>query len=270
MVDSSPEQVALAVRLERVGRDGAKTIVDDSLFRGGGLATFHAPGSHFNRIRGLGLEAAASADDLAALLGFFRERGVEAPEVETSSVSDPSAERLLRAAGFVPEVELWVLARQVAQPPDGVPWSEQPLAPGVTITRVASDDEAGLVRNIRTGYLGFHPHSGGVTEVYLDASLRAARRETSDTFDGWLDGALVGAAAADSQQGVTYFYGASTLPAARRRGVQRALMLARLARAAERGSEVIAVVGERQSPTLRNARRLGFCDLHRRIAWKKG
>lgn len=270
MQNTTQQQRALALRLEHVNRDGARTLVPDQLSRPAGLALFHAPGSHFHRVRGFGLDGPVTAEDLAAFEDFYAVRDQGGHGYETAEVGDPSADAVLRAAGYVPNAVLSVLVREVAGPPNGIPWAEQPLPPGVTFARVARDDEAALARNIRVGYLGFHPDDSDVTPVYLDAALRASRRATADVLDGRVDGELVGASTMDTLDGVTYFYGASTLPPARRRGLQTALMVARLALAAERGSEVVAVVGDQASPTLRNARRLGFRFSHHRLTWTKG
>src|SRR5690606_19294098 len=66
-----PEGRALGLRLERANRDGARTLVSDMFERGDALALFHAPGSHFNRVRGFGLESPVSAADLAAIEAFY-------------------------------------------------------------------------------------------------------------------------------------------------------------------------------------------------------
>lgn len=265
-----PEGRALGLRLERANRDGARTLVSDMFERGDALALFHAPGSHFNRVRGFGLESPVSAADLAAIEAFYAAHLPGSHQFELTDWTHPSAAEVLRAAGYKPTVTLAVLVREVEHPLDGIPWSEHPLPPGIVVRQVDRTDEAALERNARVSYAGFHPERPEITPVYLDALLRAIRRPTADVYDGYVDGELVGASTADVYQGVTWFYGASTLPHAQRRGLQRAFMLARLAGARARGSDVVAVAGEETSPTIRNARRLGFRDSHQRLGWTKG
>ena len=68
-------------------------------------------------------------------------------------------------------------------------------------------------------------------------------------------------------QGVASFGGAGTLPEFRNRGVQRALLLARIALAAESGCDLAMVCTEPGSDSQRNAAHHGFRVAYTRIKW---
>ena len=73
-----------------------------------------------------------------------------------------------------------------------------------------------------------------------------------------VDGQPAGTAALSVTQGVAAFYGTSTLPEFRGRGVQAALLAARLHLAAEAGADLASVFVTPGSGSERNVRRAGF------------
>ena len=79
-----------------------------------------------------------------------------------------------------------------------------------------------------------------------------------------IGGAIVGGAALRLDDGVAQFSGAATLSAFRRRGVQTALLRARLAEAAQAGCDLGVVVTQPASKSQQNAQREGFSLLYAR------
>jgi GNAT superfamily N-acetyltransferase len=77
-------------------------------------------------------------------------------------------------------------------------------------------------------------------------------------------GELAGAASMSIHGGVVTLFGTATLPAHRRKGVQTALLRARLAAAASAGARLAVVLATSGHPTARNAERLGFTVAYRR------
>jgi len=63
--------------------------------------------------------------------------------------------------------------------------------------------------------------------------------------------------------------GAATVPELRRRGLQNALLQARLRYAWERGCELSMMVTEAGSNSQRNAERQGFRIAYTRIKWRR-
>jgi ribosomal protein S18 acetylase RimI-like enzyme len=76
--------------------------------------------------------------------------------------------------------------------------------------------------------------------------------------------AIVGGASLRLDDGVAQFSGAATLPQFRRRGVQTALLRARLADAALAGCNVAVVVTQPASKSQQNVQREGFALLYAR------
>ena len=83
------------------------------------------------------------------------------------------------------------------------------------------------------------------------------------------DGVLAGGAGLRTTEGVAQFAGAATAPAHRRRGVQSALLAARLADAAAAGCDVAVIVTQPGSRSQQNAQRRGFDLLYARAVLVK-
>lgn len=79
-----------------------------------------------------------------------------------------------------------------------------------------------------------------------------------------ITGTIVGGAVLRIDEGVAQFSGAATLPAFRRRGVQTALLRARLADAARAGCDIGIVVTQPASKSQQNVQREGFWLLYAR------
>jgi GNAT superfamily N-acetyltransferase len=84
-----------------------------------------------------------------------------------------------------------------------------------------------------------------------------------------LDGEPVAAGALNITNGVALLSGASTIPAARRRGAQLALLETRLAFAAARGIDLAMIVTQPGSASQRNAERRGFRPVYTRMKWQR-
>lgn len=88
--------------------------------------------------------------------------------------------------------------------------------------------------------------------------MAIAHARNAHCFLAHLDGEPIAAAAVHRSGDVALLAGASTIPSARRRGAQQALLQARLAFAAARGIDLAMVVTQPASPSQRNAERQGF------------
>jgi GNAT superfamily N-acetyltransferase len=69
-------------------------------------------------------------------------------------------------------------------------------------------------------------------------------------------------------EGVGLLGGACTVPEARRQGVQRALLGARLRFAADRGCDIAMMCAAPGSASQRNAERHGFRIAYTRVKWR--
>jgi GNAT superfamily N-acetyltransferase len=84
-----------------------------------------------------------------------------------------------------------------------------------------------------------------------------------------VDGKVAGGGTLAIRDGVAGLFGASTLPVFRRRGVQTALLRARLARAAEAGCDLAVCLAQPGSTSQRNIVRRGFTVLYTRVKLEK-
>ena len=96
-------------------------------------------------------------------------------------------------------------------------------------------------------------------EALRDAAGAGIRRYAADRA-----GALAGGAELRLVDGIAQFAGAATAPAHRRRGIQNALLAARLADAAAEGCDLAVIVTQPGSKSQQNAQRRGFHLLYTR------
>jgi GNAT superfamily N-acetyltransferase len=215
----------------------------------GGIAVFAGIDSPVTQAVGLGLHGAVSDAELYALGEFFHSRKAPAaielcPLVDTSLYEKFGARnyRLLEVSNVLMLDDL-----KAARIADNLP-------PGVTI-RVATPEESKLwTRTVTQGFAEHFP----VTQAMLDLMEGFYYRSTACCYLAFVDGDIAGGAAVSAQQGVCGLFGASTLPAFRRRGVQSALLATRLAWARERDCDLAVSITQPGSISHRNIERSGF------------
>jgi GNAT superfamily N-acetyltransferase len=190
------------------------------------------------------------------LIEFYESRGVE-PRLELCPHAHESLVRGVAARGFVVREFKNVLARdlQIAlpEPPEGV-----------DVIRVDPRDAEQVARFSTTRCDGF-----GDLDVELAARLDRRSLSRPGVL-GWLakiDGDIAAAAVCDidTERGMTGLFGAATLAPYRRRGCQRALMIARLQAAKNAGCRYATVHSAPHIGTARNALRLGFQILYTKV-----
>lgn len=228
----------------------------------GGLAVWTASDAPFNKVAGLGFAGAPAAAELAAVESAFAARGA-AVRVELATLGDPAVVDLLtgrgyRLAGFENVLGLPV-ARALAT--DGVA--------GVAVTECGPADLVDWMDAVAGGFAA--PDQQGVPsdEEFSREALEQAFGDLAHArgFRRYLarrDGEVAGGASARYVGGVAQLCGAATLPRHRRRGVQSALLAARLAAAAAEGCDVAVVTTQPGSKSQENVQRLGFALLYAR------
>ncbi|MGQ9489469.1 MAG: GNAT family N-acetyltransferase [Anaerolineae bacterium] len=85
----------------------------------------------------------------------------------------------------------------------------------------------------------------------------------------WLDGQPAGAATLALHNGVASLFGTSTRLGFRNRGVQTALLVARLTDAVAAGCDLALIHTEPGSPSQRNVERLGFRLAYTGLLWER-
>ena len=222
---------------------------------GGGVAAFTEPlfGRKLNHVTGLGLAGPVDADALAALEAAYAARGLGV-EIDLCPHAAPGLLPLLAARGYAVNAFSNTYARTLDEvAPAGT------ALPGLEVLQGA--DAAGLF--IEASIAGFSLQAHDRPRELLAALARIAHaRADTSLFVARLDGQLAGSAGlsvADTPRGrIAALYIASTLPPFRGRGVQAALLHARLAAARAAGCALAVVMARPGNTSARNTERAGF------------
>jgi GNAT superfamily N-acetyltransferase len=215
----------------------------------GGIAVFAGVDSPVTQAIGVGLQGEASDADLDALTEFFHSR--KAPSaIELCPLVDMSLYEKFAARNYrLLEVSNVLLLDDLK-----AACISDKLPPGAAV-RIAAPEESKLwAHTVAQGFAEHYP----VTQAMLDLMEGFYYRETACCYLAFVDGAIAGGAAVSAQHGVCGLFGASTLPAFRRRGVQSALLATRLAWAREKGCDLAVSITQPGSISHRNIERNGF------------
>lgn len=261
--------VQLAARIERAERDlvvsafaaGAPAGAF-ALSIGGGVAACTVPGSPLNKVIGVGFEA---LPDAAAWTAIEREYAVrEVPvQVEVSTLAAPECARQLTERGYRLVGVENVLGRELTSAPPTLP-------AGLQIDR-SPDHEIDMWADVvATGFAapdtqGVAPHEA-FDRAAIDRILREFGRAAGVIrYLARRDGQLLGGGSMRLEDGIAQLCGAATLPAARRQGVQTALLAWRLTDAAAHGGRLAVVTTQPGSKSMQNVQRQGFQLLYSRL-----
>jgi GNAT superfamily N-acetyltransferase len=218
----------------------------------GGCAIFAGVGSPITQAIGLGMDVEVSEADITRMEKFFESRGARV-EVECCPFAHPTLREQFDRRGY--RVLEWtnVLCRHIE------PQTTSPqLPPGVEI-RQANADQADLWASLLCQGFAADLGEAALTLMGVGSALFKA---ASAGFLAYVDGHPAGGATVfvheDEGGAVAGMMGASTLPAYRRRGVQIALLNARLDFARARGCDLAYTITAPGSGSQRNAERTGF------------
>lgn len=221
---------------------------------------FDGPDSPVTQTFGLGMFEEAAADALDAMERFFAERG-SATQHEVCPYAGAPTLQLLVSRGYRP-IEI----SNVLYQPITVGADTSARAQGLNV-RVIKPEEAGLWTEINArGWSHDHPE---FKPFMREVGALLSAREGSVCFLGEVDGVPAAAAALSLHEGVALLAGAATVPEHRRRGLQLALLDARLRYAREHGCDLAMMVTEPGSNSQRNAQRQGFLIAYTRMKWQK-
>jgi GNAT superfamily N-acetyltransferase len=262
----------LAARIERAERAmlaagvaaAARRRPEEPIFAtavAGGLAVWGGAGSPFCKVAGWGFGGVPGDAELAGVERAFALRGA-AVRVELANLADPEIGAMLVRRGYVLTGFENVLGRPLpapaAPPTDGIaiapsPEAELSLWIDVVTTGFEHADEQGVASDEE------FPREA-LERVFGDlAAAEGFRRYLARR-----DGEPAGGASLRIGDGVAHLVGAATLPAHRRRGVQSALLAARLADAAAAGCDLAVVQTQPGSKSQQNVQRAGFDLLYTR------
>jgi GNAT superfamily N-acetyltransferase len=224
----------------------------------GAWAMFDGVDSPWTQTFGLGLFQMPTAAELTEIEDFFKERGARVFH-EVSPLADKALLALLGERGYRPFEMSNVMF---------LPLSEQ-LSPraygGSSVSvRVVGEEERDIWA--RTSAEGWSEYKE-LAYLMLDMGRVVAAAKGNMLFLAELDGQGIGAAGLSMRDGVALFAGASTIPAWRRRGAQRALLEARFQYARTAGCDLAMMGAEPGSSSQRNAERQGFRIAYTRTKW---
>jgi GNAT superfamily N-acetyltransferase len=227
----------------------------------GGVASYAEQGSPFNKVAGLGF---GGVPDTAALDEIEQAFTVcSAPvQVELAHLADPAIGSLLTGRGY--RLASFENVLGLALP--GTP--ERITPPGVQV-RPSGDDEFESWLDVVADGLA-HPDTQGIPsheEFPREVIARAERDFAAAGVTRYIalrDGIIAGGASFRAADGLAQLTGAATAPAHRRRGIQTALLSARLADAATAGCDIAVVTTQPGSKSQQNMQRHGFDLLYTR------
>ncbi|HEY6369746.1 MAG TPA: GNAT family N-acetyltransferase [Candidatus Sulfotelmatobacter sp.] len=221
----------------------------------GGHMIFAGLGSPIGRATGAGLDRPFTAADLGRVEEFYRAH--KAPsQVDLCPMHEPAVFELFKERGYVIAELNNVLFRKL-DAAEKFP----PPRPGCEIrpSRLQEAEAAGGIVES-----AFFPD--GAPEAYRGLIAPFYQMERALAFVASVEGKLVacGTGLVIPQHRVFALCGAGTLTEYRGRGLQTALLRARMAAAVEAGCEYTVVVTNGGTTSQRNAERLGF-----RVAYSK-
>jgi GNAT superfamily N-acetyltransferase len=265
--------IALAARIDRaearmcaevahfVGAsqpDAAPAVVPIS----GGLAVYVTPSSPVNKVIGLALDTALDVETLERIETHWQGKG-EAVRVELSVLADPSVGSILTDRGYRLHGFEHVL---------GLELNGREPAPATTNISVDLATEQELPTWIEIAVEAFM-HLDGTGSVPDDALPRDRLAKVIEEVMGApgflrylarIDGQAVGEAAMRIDGDLAQISGAGTLPHARGRGVQKALLQRRLLDARRAGCKLAVVTTAPGTRSQENVMRRGFELLYAR------
>jgi hypothetical protein len=247
----------LAARIERAEADLITQGTEAALRRsggadgfavafGGGVASYAQDGSPLNKVAGLGFAGVPSASEFDEIERAFA--AVKAPvQVELSHLSDPAIAALLTERDYRLVSFENVLGRAL----DGELERVEPT--GVEVRLSGPDEFEPWLDTLADGFAnpdtqGVVPHEEFPREVIATAMRDLISAAGVIRYAARCDGQLAGAASMRL----------------RRRGVQSALLSARMVEAAAHGCEVAVITTAPGSKSQQNAQRRGFDLLYTR------
>lgn len=240
----------------------------------GGTMTFSGEASWSNQAQGQGLRGPVTDNDLDRLTAFYRERNA-VPTIEVAAFADRTLVDGLRTRGYgLREFEI-VYATEIAAGEECRHRMSVPLGEGIEIRRHDPGDDAADEAFVRVGMSGFVAPGEDLNPMDIEVGIRCVRHPRSVSVGAWADGRLVGSAGAELMTDapdadgrpapVACLFGTSVEPDYRRRGIQQALMAARLDACAAAGGGLACIHSSPEVATGRNATRMGFVPAYTKV-----
>lgn len=239
----------------KAAQSGSHAAVDEIA---GGYAVYCGPGNPITQALGLGLNGQVAPEEFDRLEQFYFSRN-EPVRVESCPLADPTLFEFYKDRGYHVSEFSNVMARPLEN-------REVPASPPAIDIRLATPAELDLwVMTVAQGFAENYP----VTHELLSVMKLFALRPDVLCYLARIDSRVVGGATLSLRGRIAGFFGASTLPDFRKRGVQTALLHARLKRAAESGCALAMSLAQPGSRSQRNITRFGFQTLYTRVKFER-
>ena len=227
---------------------------------GGAYAMFDGADSPLTQTFGLGMFEEATADYLDEIEKFFKERGAPVFH-EVSPMADQTILSLLAERGYRPIELTSVMHRDLSSLPADLQTGRSEI-----VTREIDDAEADLwAATAARGWATVHE---SLADFMFAFGQIAARTTNGHPFIAEIGGEVVGAAGFGIYDDICILAGAATVPEARNRGVQNALLDARLRLAREKGCQLAMICALPGSQSQKNAQKNGFNIAYTRLKWQ--
>jgi GNAT superfamily N-acetyltransferase len=230
-------------------------VADESRAIGGGIAGRGAPGVWVNQAIGLGLSGSVPRGEIEELIGWWEAAGIE-PRVDLCPYADDQLVKECSALGLRAWLFSTVFFRLLER---GELVQPQHIPAGVRIEVVDAQNEAALGEAAAVAIEAF-------PEVDFDLVARTARHPRVILMAAHMDGKCVGVASCELCGEIAALFGGAVVESHRRRGVQQALLAARMNLAASRGARVATIGSRPRAATERNVRRMGFQVAYTKVA----
>ena len=225
-----------------------------------GFACFADSGSPMNKVVGLGFGGVPDTVALDEVERMMSDNGTPV-QVELSNLANPAVAALLTDRGYRLAGFENVLGRTLT--------AVEPPAPAGVEVRTSADDELDAwVEAVVEGFA--HPDDAGAPsheDFPRDIVERVERDMEAAGLTAYLalcDGEIAGGGGLCMTDGIAQLTGAATAPAFRRRGVQSALLSARLRDATKAGCDMAVVTTAPGSTSQKNVQSKGFHLLYTR------
>ena len=221
----------------------------------GGHMSFCGLGSPVGRAVALGLDRPFTAADLDRVEAFYRSRKAPA-QVDLCPMHEPAVFEMFKERGYAIAELNNVLSRKLEAKEI---FPSPPI--GCEVRRSPADEAEAAGAIVESAFF-----PDGAPEAFRGLIAPLYQMEGSLAFVASIEGKLAacGTGLVIPKHKVVALCGAGTLAEYRRRGLQTALLGARMAAAAKAGCEYAVIVTQGGTTSERNAERLGF-----RVAYSK-
>jgi len=223
----------------------------------GGYAIYCGANSPVTQAVGLGLSGYVGAEQFDRLERFYFSRE-EPVRVETCPLADPSLFEQYSQRGYRVTEFSNVMARDVIK-------QRSIKANGIEVRRASRGELELWTFTVAQGFFENLP----VNQEILDVMRMFAMAKDTECYLARIEGRVVGGATLALRGKIAGLFGASTLPEFRKRGVQTALLHARLERAEQVGCELAVSLALPGSISQRNITRQGFQTLYTRVKFER-